>query len=62
MKNIPISQLKQMSVKTIKEGPSFNVIADGEFICIVVVPASAEKKSQFQSLADLGNIALGFRD
>jgi len=60
MKEISISQLKQMSTKEIKEGPSFNVVADGEFAFIVIVPASAEKKYQFQSLADMGNKALGF--
>lgn len=62
MKNISISELRRMTVQEIKEGPSFNVVADGEFVAIVVVPASAEKRAQFQSLADQGSKALGFKD
>lgn len=59
MKDVPFSKFKQMKVPEIKEGGSFNLIADGEFLAIVVIPASAEKKVQLQGLCDQMNIALG---
>ena len=59
MKNIPITEFKLMKVPEIKEGGSFNLIADGEFIAIVVVPASAVKRRQIGSIAEAGNAALG---
>jgi len=59
MKDIPISEFKQMRVSDIKDTGSFNLIADGEFVAIVVVPASAEKKMQVQNIALAGNAALG---
>jgi len=58
MKSVPISEFKLMKVPQIKEGGSFNIVADGEFLAIVVVPASAEKRAQFQGLCDQMNIAL----
>ena len=61
MKDIPISEFKLMKVPEIKEGGSFNLKADGEFLAIVVIPASAEKKSQIQGLCDQMNIALGIK-
>lgn len=60
MKDVSVTQFKQMSAKQIKEAGSFNLVADGQFVAIVVVPASAEKKFQFQALAQQGNTALGF--
>ena len=59
MKDIPISQFKLMKVPEIKEGGSFNLIADGEFIAIVVIPTSAFKKDQIQSLCSQMNAAIG---
>ena len=59
MKDIPITQFKLMKVPEIKEGGSFNLTADGEFVAIVVVPASFEKRIQIQNIAALGNAALG---
>ena len=59
MKNIPISEFKQMKVSDIKQGGSFNLVADGEFLAIVVVPASDFKKSQFQGLCSQMNAATG---
>lgn len=61
MKDIPISKFKQMTTKEIKDGGSFNLVADGQFVAVVVVPASGEKKFQFQALAEQGNIALGIK-
>lgn len=59
MKDIPITQFKLMKVDEIREGGSFNLVADGEFIAIVVVPASAFKRLQIQNIAEQGNAALG---
>lgn len=59
MKDIPISEFKKMLAKDIREGGSFRVTSDGAFLCLVVVPASAEKKYQIESIADAGNKALG---
>lgn len=59
MRDIPITEFKQMKVPEIKETGSFNLIADGEFVAIVVVPASVEKKMQVQNIALAGNVAMG---
>ncbi len=59
MRDIPISEFKQMKVPEIKDMGSFNLIADGEFVAIVVIPASAEKKMQVQNIALAGNMATG---
>ena len=59
MRNIPISEFKLMKVPEIKDIGSFNLIADGEFLAIVVIPASAEKKMQVQNIALAGNMATG---
>ena len=59
MRSVPITEFKLMKVHEIKDSGSFNLIADGEFLAIVVVPASAFKKQQIQSLAEAGNAALG---
>ncbi len=59
MKDIPISQFKLMKVPEIKGGGSFNLTADGEFVAIIVMPISPEKKSQFQALCSQMNAAIG---
>ena len=59
MRDIPISEFKQMKVPEIKATGSFNLIADGEFLAVVVVPASVEKKLQVQNIALAGNMATG---
>jgi len=59
MKDIPITEFKQMKVSEIKEGGSFNLVADGEFLAIVVVPISGYKKGQFQGLCSQMNAAIG---
>ena len=59
MRDIPITEFKKMLVPDIKNEGSFNLIADGEFLAIVVVPASVEKKMQVQNIALAGNIATG---
>lgn len=59
MKDISITEFKQMRVEDIKKQGSFNLVADGEFVAIVVIPASGEKKVQFQSLANQMNSAMG---
>lgn len=59
MRDVTISKFKQMTVKQIKESGSYNLVADGQFVAIVVVPASAEKRFQIQSLCSQMNAALG---
>ena len=59
MKDISITDFKKMPVKDIKEEGSFNLVADGEFLAIVVLPTSAFKKDQIQSLCSQMNAAIG---
>jgi len=59
MKDISITEFKKMMVKEIKDGGSFNLVADGEFLAIVVVPISAYKKDQIQGLCSQMNAAIG---
>ena len=61
MKDSKITEFKLMKVPEIKEGGSFNLIADGEFVAIVVIPASAFKRMQIQNIAEQGNAALGIK-
>ena len=48
-----------MKVPDIKQGGSFNLIADGEFLAIVVIPASAFRKDQIQGICVAMNQAMG---
>lgn len=59
MRDVPISKFKLMKVADVKESGSFNLVAEGEFVAILVVPASAAKKFQIQSLCSQMNNALG---
>ena len=59
MREIPITEFRKMLVKDIKEGSSFNLMADGECIAIVIVPISGYKRDQFQALAGQMNAAAG---
>ena len=59
MKNIPITEFKLMKVKDIKEGGSFNLVADGELLAIVAIPTSGEKRIQLQGLCSQMNVAMG---
>ena len=59
MKDISITDFKKMLVKDIKGEGSFNLVADGELLAIVVIPSSAEKKDQIQSLCSQMNAAIG---
>jgi len=64
MKDIPIKTFvgdiwfKRKTIEELREGESFNLVdSEGKFIAVFVVPASAEKKLQFQALA--GEMNLG---
>ena len=59
MKSVPITEFRKMLIRDIKSGGSFNLIADGELIAIVVVPISAVKKDQIQALCSQMNAAKG---
>lgn len=66
MRDIPITKFgtnlhfKKVTPEGLKQGGSFNLVDDkGDFVGIFVVPASAEKKHQFQSLCSQMNAALG---
>ena len=59
MKNVSITGFKKMLVKDIKGEGSFNLVADGEFLAIVVIPISAFKGDQIQSLCSQMNAAIG---
>lgn len=59
MRDVPITEFKKMQVKDIKYCGSFNLVADGEFLAIVVVPTSAFKRDQFQALCSQMNQAIG---
>ena len=55
MKNVSLTEFKLMKVPEIKEGGSFNLTADGEFLAVLVVPASADKRFQIQALCEQMN-------
>ncbi len=59
VKDIPITEFKKMLVSDIKQGGSFNLVADGEFLAIVVIPASAFKKEQIQGFCIAMNQVTG---
>jgi len=59
MKDVPFSKFKLMKVPEIRDGGSFNLTADGEFLAMVIVPISEFKKHQFQALASQMNAAIG---
>lgn len=51
---------KKMTADDLRNSGSFNLVDDdGCFVAILVVPASAEKKGQFQALCGQMNAALG---
>ncbi len=51
---------KKVTAEDLRQGGSFNLVDDkGEFVAIVVVPASAEKRFQIQGLCGQMNAALG---
>lgn len=50
---------KRMTAEDLKNSASFNIVNDGEFVGIFVVPASGEKRSQIQGLCSQMNGALG---
>jgi len=53
-------QFKRLGVEELKQKGSFNLVDDnGQFVAMVVVPASAFKKQQITALAEAGNAALG---
>ena len=66
MKDIPLNQFGtklhfgRLQAEELRQSGSFNLVdSGGEFVAVLVVPASAEKKMQMQSLAEAGNQALG---
>lgn len=59
MKDVTITEFKKMQVKDIKEGGCFNLVADGSFLAIVVVPPSAFKREQIQAMCSQMNSAIG---
>jgi len=65
MEDIPIRKFvgdiwfKRKTDDELRKSPSFNLVdANGEFIGIMIIPASGEKKHQFQSQAQQGNVAI----
>ena len=62
MKEITVSQFKLMKASEIKGGGSFNLVADGMPIAIVVVPVSAVKRQQIEAICSQMNVALGIKD
>lgn len=51
---------KKLTAEELRQSGSFNLVDEnGEFVAMVIVPASALKRKQFRNLADQGNLAVG---
>lgn len=61
MKDVTVSQFKLLKVQEIKEGGSFNLVADGQFVAVVVVPLSGAKRQQIEAICSQMNAALGLQ-
>jgi len=59
MKQIPISQLKQMSAEEIKESGCFELVADGDHVAYVLVGAEGEMKARIESMASMIDVGRG---
>ena len=59
MKQIPISQFKQMTARKIKEGPCVEVVADGEPLFIAIVGAEADMRIAMISQASMIDASRG---
>ena len=59
MKSISISQFKLMKVPEIKATGSFNLLADGVLIAIVMVNPQGEKTAQLKAIASQMNASAG---
>lgn len=66
MKDIPLSKFgtnlhfKKVTAEDLRQDGSFNLVDEkGNFVAILVLPASAEKRFQIQSLCSQMNSALG---
>jgi len=53
MKEVTISQLKQMSAKEIREEPSLKLVADGELVAHIIVGAQGEMKTRIEAIASM---------
>ena len=64
MRNVPIKEFAtklhfhKMTGEDLRKSGSFNLVDDDGFICMVIIPASAAKKLQINSIAEAGNAAI----
>lgn len=59
LKEIPFTQFKTLLAKDIKGSKSFVVTADGELLCIVIVPQNDFIRESAKEIGILGNNAGG---
>jgi len=59
MKQISVSKLRQMSVEDIKNSSSFQLLADGEEIAIVVVGAQQLARDKIITIAGQMDVVRG---
>ena len=62
MRDVAITEFKKLQVKDIKEGASFRLTADGEFIGFFVVPISGDRKVQIEGMCEQMNAAIGKKE
>ena len=62
MKQIPITELKRMTAEEIREGPCFEVMADGKHLFYAIVGTEAEMRTQIASQASMIDASRGVTD
>lgn len=62
LKEVPISQLKQMDMRKLRELGSFIVTADGDLFALFVIPETTYIKNSAKNLCILSNAQLARRD
>ena len=63
LKTLPFTKFKTLLAnKDVKGSKSFEVTADGELLCIVVVPKTSYEREAVRKLADMGNKVHGGKD
>ena len=62
LKEVPISQMKQMNMKGLRKLGSFIVIEDGTPFALFVIPETSYIKNSVENLCILSNAQLARRD
>ena len=55
MKEIAFSMLKMMKASELRQAKSFHVMADGRYLCSVVIPSTDYMRDQVVALMEVSN-------